>query len=104
MHLNQLSEVRMKRVTAIGIGVALMCGPALAQAPPVAPPPAPAPPPPPPPGGTPSAPAPDVVAPAPEPAHTPPPPPGLLRATRESLFGDVYASPSKWQPLTLGSF
>jgi hypothetical protein len=30
--------------------------------------------------------------------------PGFLDIIRESLFGDVYAEPSKWQPLTLGGF
>lgn len=29
---------------------------------------------------------------------------GLLDAARESLFGDVYAEPSKWQPLSAGTF
>jgi Putative MetA-pathway of phenol degradation len=28
----------------------------------------------------------------------------LLDATRESLFGDVYAEPSRWQPLSAGTF
>ncbi len=30
--------------------------------------------------------------------------PGFLGALRESLLGDVYAEPSKWQPLTLRGF
>ena len=30
--------------------------------------------------------------------------PGFLGALRESLLGDVYAEPSKWQPLTLQNF
>jgi hypothetical protein len=30
--------------------------------------------------------------------------PGFLGSIRESLLGDVYAEPSKWQPLTVGSF
>ena len=29
---------------------------------------------------------------------------GVLRAAVESLTGDVYAMPSRWQPLSLGSF
>lgn len=29
---------------------------------------------------------------------------GVLRAAIESLTGDVYATPSKWKPLSLGSF
>jgi len=29
---------------------------------------------------------------------------GVLRAAVESLTGDVYAEPSRWQPLSLGSF
>ncbi len=30
--------------------------------------------------------------------------PGVLDTMRQSLFGDVYAEPSKWQPLSVGSF
>jgi hypothetical protein len=29
---------------------------------------------------------------------------GVIGAARESLFGDVYAEPSTWRPLTAGSF
>ena len=29
---------------------------------------------------------------------------GVLDAAKESLFGDVYADPSRWRPLTLGTF
>ncbi len=28
----------------------------------------------------------------------------VLEAAKESLFGDVYADPSRWRPLTLGTF
>jgi hypothetical protein len=29
---------------------------------------------------------------------------GLLGAAAESITGDVYAEPSRWRPLTLGTF
>ncbi len=40
-----------------------------------------------------------VLAQAPSPA-----PPGILETMRQSLFGDVYAEPSRWQPLSAGGF
>jgi hypothetical protein len=32
------------------------------------------------------------------------PPTSFLNVMKESLFGDVYATPSKWQPLSAGTF